>query len=117
MTADAPADSGPRLLSVAELDPPMGAEAAERDRFFDGPVHSAFDLSYAAYWVVPRAVLQAMPVAWQTKFVKLMDELPETPGYTVLRKDAAGKFMKDPLSNYRRGTFLYDDKGRIVGVR
>ena len=43
----------------------------------DSPVHEHFELSYASYKVLPRTVLQSMPVWWQRAFVDLMDLLDE----------------------------------------
>lgn len=41
----------------------------------DGAVHSMFGLSYANYFVMPRTVLQSMPLDWQERFVAVIDEL------------------------------------------
>jgi hypothetical protein len=74
--------------------------------YWDGPVWNAFGLTYAAYAVFPRRVLQSMPLEWQQKFVALIDELDETfpqhvsGEYTVLAKKN-GKFVKDPMRDYR----------------
>ncbi|WP_327359811.1 hypothetical protein [Streptomyces sp. NBC_01304] len=40
-------------------------------------IHRHFGLSYANYLVLPRALLQSMPDAWQSRFVGLLDELQE----------------------------------------
>ncbi len=69
------------------------------------PVHDAFGLTYASYLVVPRLVLQAMPVAWQRKFVALLEQLPDTPVYSVQRRDPCGRFIPDPLADYRHGHY------------
>jgi hypothetical protein len=46
------------------------------------PVHDAFGLSYASYHVLPRALLEAMPLAWKLRFCHLMDQFSEEfPGY------------------------------------
>ena len=75
--------------------------------YSNGPIWSAFGLSYAAYLVVPRRTLQSMPVEWQARFVALMEEarqaLPDEafPEYQVIRlKD--GKYANDPNCRYRR---------------
>lgn len=44
----------------------------------DGPIHGFFGLSYANYLVVPRAVLQSMPLEWQERFVACLRELGHT---------------------------------------
>lgn len=74
-------------------------------------IHEAFGLSYASYLVVPRLVLQSMPVDWQHRFVALLDELHETfdgweppAGYEVRARAKGGRFHPDPLSDYRRGS-------------
>jgi hypothetical protein len=87
---------------------PPAPQYEEKDfSYFDGPVWSWFSLSYAAYAVMPRAVLCMMPLAWQKKFVDLMNELTETltwngtNDYTVQIRDDKGRFIEDPLANYK----------------
>lgn len=55
----------------------------------ESPIHNRFGLSYASYQVLPRTVLQSMPLWWQRAFVDLLDllddagaDLPE-PDYYV----------------------------------
>jgi hypothetical protein len=55
------------LLRKAEADKPE--EEPMRD------VHTYFGLSYANYLVINRTVLQSMPLDWQDKLVKLLDQL------------------------------------------
>jgi hypothetical protein len=43
----------------------------------DGPIHGFFELSYAQYLTIPRSVLQSMPVEWQERFVKCLEELDD----------------------------------------
>lgn len=75
--------------------------------YYHGPVWDAFGLTRASYLVVPRRTLQSMPLEWQQQFVALMDEaqahLPAEafPEYTV-RRVVNGKFVADPLRDYRR---------------
>lgn len=38
------------------------------------PIHSYFGLSYSNYQVMPRTLLQSMPVDWQRDFVKLLEQ-------------------------------------------
>lgn len=89
-------------------------------------VHAYFGLSYAQYLVVPRSVLQSMPMDWQYKFIKLMEEMDDTNWREMLPKDAMYKVelrdygyehdeesecdeftwkeqVRDPLGNYDRG--------------
>lgn len=39
------------------------------------PVHTWFELTYAAYLTIPRCVLEAMPVEWQNRFTECLEEL------------------------------------------
>lgn len=76
----------------------------------DGPIHDWFGLTYASYLVLPRSVLQEMPLGWQKKFVALLEEVqgavdPELAddNYAVqLRDRKTGRFKLDPLRVYRR---------------
>ena len=75
----------------------------------DEPIHVAFALTRSSYFVLPRLAMQQMPQQWQARFVRLMMEMeeiiPETPAYTVQRRDQRGRLIKgDPWANYRRGT-------------
>lgn len=72
--------------------------------YVESPVHAAFGLTYSAYFCVPRLVLEHMPLDWQRKFLALMKDLPDTPTYSVQRVGENGKFVKDDLRDYRRGT-------------
>lgn len=56
----------------------------------DGPIHTAFGLSYASYLTLPRTLLQSMPIPWQERFVALLDEfhaafahVPQAEAYEV----------------------------------
>ena len=78
----------------------------------DEPIHAAFGLSYASYLVVPRTVLQSMPVSWQAEFVALMNETherfpgwepPWPQGWTVHLRGEKGRFIEDDLARYERG--------------
>lgn len=78
----------------------------------DGPIHDAFGLSYASYLVIPRTVLQSMPLDWQARFVALVNETherfpgrepPWPAGWRVHLKDERGRFMRDDLAHYERG--------------
>jgi hypothetical protein len=72
-------------------------------------VHNWFELTYASYLVLPRVLLCDMPRSWQERFVSCLRELdetwkpvPEEGTYTVNVRGDNGKFVSDPLSNYRR---------------
>ena len=41
------------------------------------PIHDWFELTYAQYLTIPRSVLQSMPVEWQARFVKCLQELDD----------------------------------------
>lgn len=79
----------------------------------NGGIHEFFGLSYAQYLAIPRTVLQSMPLEWQEKFVKCLEEMNETfPGwmqkgcsfYHIQLRDAeTGKFVEDYLADYERG--------------
>ena len=73
----------------------------------DSHVHLWFGLTYASYLVLPRSLLQEMPVEWQKRFVDCLKEMGETfeqenDNYAVNLRDDNGRFIKDPLSQYRR---------------
>jgi hypothetical protein len=44
------------------------------------PIHAWFGLTYTNYLVLPRAVLQSMPLKWQQQFVACLEELDEATG-------------------------------------
>lgn len=71
-------------------------------------IHTWFELSYAQYLTVPRSVLQSMPIEWQHKFTELLYELddkidwrPKSGRYWVRLKDDKGRYVHDPLMEYR----------------
>lgn len=67
-------------------------------------ISEMFCLSRASYFCVPRLVLENMPKWWQHAFVKLVEDLPHTPeNYSVNLRDKRGRFVDDPLRQYRRG--------------
>lgn len=82
----------------------------------DQPVHSFFGLTYANYLVLPRSVMQAMPVGWQRQMVALLEEAGERFGHlygpndyevslVMKRDDEDGVPVwtrPDPLAEYRR---------------
>ncbi|MGW4803045.1 hypothetical protein [Kitasatospora sp. NPDC004272] len=56
----------------------------------DGPIQDHFGLSYANYLVLPRTLLQSMPIEWQQRFVDCLGELdaafqhvPQAEAYEV----------------------------------
>jgi hypothetical protein len=72
-------------------------------------IHTWFSLTYANYLVLPRAILQSMPVEWQNGFVCHLEALQEAyshmdfPEYRVTCVDERGRFTKDPTPHYQRG--------------
>lgn len=80
----------------------------------DGLVHAWFELTYAQYLTVPRSILEAMPPEWQERLVRCMEELgeefdwaPEEGRYWCRLKDDQGRFVRDPLMEYRRPDYGY----------
>jgi hypothetical protein len=80
-------------------------------------INDWFELTYANYLVLNRAVLQSMPKEWQHKFVALLDELHEStvssnlesPGrYRVHVVDTRGRYARDPIPHYRHAPNLID---------
>lgn len=77
----------------------------------DDPIHQWFELTYAAYLVIPRSILQSAPVDWQKKFVALLEELdnvpefacPITGEYHVYLRATDGRFIHDEFRDYERG--------------
>lgn len=70
-----------------------------------GDIHKSFGLTRSAYYVVPRLALQEMPRWWQWAFVLLVNMLPDTPEYTVQRRDKKGRFIQnEPWSRYRHSS-------------
>jgi hypothetical protein len=80
----------------------------------DGAVHLWFGLTYANYQVLPRTLLQSMPLEWQDRFVACLEELQEAfwhvdqaDAFMVRAKDINGRFIADPVPHYSRGrTFV-----------
>lgn len=66
--------TGGRLILDAAID--VGADpGGETDGLGDEPVHEWFGLSYSSYQVLPRVLMQSMPVAWQRQMVGLLEQL------------------------------------------
>lgn len=73
-------------------------------------IHLWFNLTYANYLVLPRAVLQSMPDEWQERFVTCLDELDRhgfdwepPPSYLVTARDVNGRFIRNTDPPYNRG--------------
>ena len=86
-----------------------GKEFTQADHdLFDTPIHDWFGLTYCSYLTIPRTILQSMPIEWQRRFVKCLEEAEDMFGdqnnldYTVNAREGR-RFVKDPLINYERG--------------
>jgi hypothetical protein len=82
------------------------------DKHDSDPIHGWFGLTYASYLVLPRSVLQSLPVDIQAQFVDALEAIrnhlypahvPVDGVYSVTLRDSQGRFMKDPLCDYERG--------------
>jgi hypothetical protein len=82
----------------------------------ESPIHVAFGLTYSAYLCVPRLVLQSMPLEWQQQFVELLEKLPTTPTYECRIRNERGRYVDDPLRDYRRGELPEDIAKKIAEV-
>lgn len=86
----------------------------------DGPIHNWFELSYAQYLTVPRSVMEAMPVEWQERMTKCLEDLdrefawrPKGGGrYWVTLQDAHGKYVHDDFREYRHPDYEMIEKAR-----
>lgn len=78
----------------------------------NGPMHDWFALSYSNYLVMPRSLIQEMPIEWQQRFSALLEEWEEIVSpyvdgmgerleYSVQARDGKGRFRKDPFAAYR----------------
>jgi len=83
----------------------------ESNAIYPAAVHNWFGLSYASYLVLPRLVLQHMPMTWQEAFVALLEQIDETfedfnppGGYHVRLKGEDGRFIPHKWNDYRHGT-------------
>jgi hypothetical protein len=47
----------------------------------------------------------------------LVEQLPSTPRYECRVRDNAGRFLKDPLADYRRGSLPAQMKDHIGGLK
>ena len=75
--------------------------------YVEDPIHIWFGLTYASYLVLPRVVMESMSLEWQEKMVNLLNEIGEKRekfvggNYAVNLRDEDGKYIRDPLRNYR----------------
>jgi hypothetical protein len=74
------------------------------------PVHEWFGLTYSNYLVLPRSILQSMPLEWQKRFVACLQELDQAyeglndmPDNYMVRARERSRFICDPYADYERG--------------
>lgn len=72
------------------------------------PFHEWFGLTYSAYLVLPRAILEALPEDLQHRLIACIDEAKDlidcdqiNDNYSVKLRDSDGRYMVDPFANYR----------------
>lgn len=83
-------------------------------QFGDTPSGYYFGLSYASWLVIPRLSLQEMPLDWQAKFFRLLEEADEKHGLKVpdglyvMRQGKRNRWVDNShWNNYRRGTTVF----------
>lgn len=85
----------------------------------EGPMHGWFGLSYSSYLVLPRVVLQSMPITWQRALVQLLETARErcaaagvqvADNYYVKVRGPDGQLVDDDLPRYRRAPLLGDPR-------
>lgn len=76
--------------------------------YVDAPFHAWFGLTYSAYLVLPRAILEALPEDLQNRMIACIDEARElldtdkiSDNYSVKLRDDEGRYVRDPFANYR----------------
>lgn len=86
--------------------------------YFESPVHEWFELSYAQYLTIPRSIMESMPEEWQQRMVRCLEELdesfawrPKEGRYWVQLKNGKGRYVSDPLMQYR-----HPDKDYIKSI-
>lgn len=87
------------------------------------PISLWFGLSYCSYLVLPRVLMEHMPVEWQRRMVRLLVEAQDQfPGHdTAYRVHAvdpvSGRYVQDELANYRRPNESAIAEVRHLGLR
>lgn len=75
----------------------------------DNRVHEWFALTYSNYLILPRSLMQAMPIEWQERLTACLKEMrsaveplqPINDNYCVQLRNERGRFIEDPYSEYR----------------
>lgn len=89
------------------MNPPNESPANTYDGRHDSHVHLWFQLSYAHYLVLPRSLMESMPIEWQARMVACLEEMREATSPLTLNDDYMvklrdnGRFVSDPWSPYR----------------
>jgi hypothetical protein len=103
-----------RLRELAALEEGQFVSVGGLITELDKPVHGWFELTYAQYLTIPRSILEAMPHEWQERFVACLEQLdatfdwlPREGRYWCRLRDAEGRFVEDPLMQYRRPDYAH----------
>lgn len=115
MSTDAPVK-----LGEPKHCPTCGEEVFGSCRICDEhePVHAWFELSYSNYLVLPRSVLESMPLEWQRRMVLLLIQLQRkaeeadvtlVSTYWVRAVDEKGRFIREPMPHYRHAPNVFGD--------
>lgn len=79
---------------------------------YNSPIHSWFGLTYASYLTLPRCLMEAMPGEWKARMALLLHEMDEAfdrapieGEYAVNVRNEKGRFVYDPLREYRHPDF------------
>ena len=82
--------------------------------YYDGEdsIHHWFGLSYSAYLVLPRSLIQSMPEDWQKRMVACLREAGDAfeylhidDRYEVRIRDDNGRYKSDPYAPYRHNYY------------
>ena len=78
------------------------------DEYYHGPVWESAMLNRTSYFVLTKRELCSMPSEWQQRFVDLINEAEAALDitntfreYRVQLVDPRGRFLTDPLADYR----------------
>jgi hypothetical protein len=86
--------------------------------YVEGAIEREGLLYRTSYLVLPRTLLNEMPLEWQEKFMALMEDMENSWKWYEIRNQymvklrVNGQFAKDPLSDYRHPNQAYIDSVR-----
>lgn len=93
----------------------------------NGPIHGWFELTYSSYQVLPRVLMQSMPLEWQERMVACLEEMrksfahiEQAPGYKVEPVDweypeDLGDTQREALGITREDDgYFYDALGNVL---